>query len=538
MENEDSAKRHARRRSSSLVHNGVRDGHSSSRKTSSPNLPSDIPEAGDVPEHHIKDTDSYTQSSSDWEMDDMRSDEGLQDDEETGLTQQERSKRKRRKRRNTMMEERIAQDDSMAKEERRLANASMLRDSLINAILIGMWYTFSISISVYNKWMFSEGNLDFHFPLFTTCVHMMVQFTLASTVLLLIPSLRPKHSPAEYSPVPQHGDGSSPDTPRRPLMTVWFYMTRISPCGAATGLDIGLGNMSLKFISLTFYTMCKSSVLAYVLLFAFIFRLEKPSWRLGGIILLMIGGVVMMVFGEAAFSALGFILIMSSAFFSGFRWSLTQILLLRNPATSNPFSTLFFLTPVMFLALLVIALPVEGIPDLIEGFYALTEARGFWGGIAIIFFPGLLAFLMTASEFALLKRTSVVTLSVCGIFKEVLTISVASIVFKDKLTPVNISGLLVTISSIAAYNYIKFTRMRETAQREAHAQVLQAEPMLHTEEPEGRASIAEARRGHGRSASSTMGMIRNSLHIPVSAMGEAPKNGERISPVKRPEDLE
>ena len=37
-------------------------------------------------------------------------------------------------------------------------------------------------------------------------------------------------------------------------MTRMFYVTRIGPCGAATGLDIGLGNMSMKFISLTFYS--------------------------------------------------------------------------------------------------------------------------------------------------------------------------------------------------------------------------------------------------------------------------------------------
>jgi solute carrier family 35 protein C2 len=37
-------------------------------------------------------------------------------------------------------------------------------------------------------------------------------------------------------------------------MSKMFYLTRIAPCGAATGLDIGLGNTSLKFISLTFYS--------------------------------------------------------------------------------------------------------------------------------------------------------------------------------------------------------------------------------------------------------------------------------------------
>lgn len=122
---------------------------SGNRKASSPNLPSDIPEAGDNETSNLKDTDSVTRSSSDWEMDDIHSEDGLEDDEETGLTQQERSKRKRRKRRNTLMEERISQDNKdIAKEEQRLANASFYRDSLINAILIAMWYTFSISISV------------------------------------------------------------------------------------------------------------------------------------------------------------------------------------------------------------------------------------------------------------------------------------------------------------------------------------------------------------------------------------------------------
>ena len=37
-------------------------------------------------------------------------------------------------------------------------------------------------------------------------------------------------------------------------MTKTFYLTRIGPCGLATGLDIGLGNMSLKFITLTFFS--------------------------------------------------------------------------------------------------------------------------------------------------------------------------------------------------------------------------------------------------------------------------------------------
>ncbi|KAI8630424.1 triose-phosphate transporter family-domain-containing protein [Xylariaceae sp. FL1651] len=396
--------------------------------------------------------------------DDTLSDEDLHDDEETGLTKQDKRRKRNKRRRNTRLDQRIVRD-RLSDEERKQADQNVIRRLAVNAVLIGLWYIFSLSISLYNKWMFDSGQLNFPFPLFTTSMHMLVQFTLASLVLYLIPSLRPHNAPHSSD----LGRSRHESEPERPLMTKLFYFTRIGPCGAATGLDIGLGNTSLKFITLTFYTMCKSSALAFVLLFAFLFRLETPTWRLVAIIATMTAGVIMMVAGEVEFHLGGFFLIISSAFFSGFRWGLTQILLLRHPATSNPFSSIFFLTPIMFVTLLFIAIPGEGFLEFVDGIKMLSSEWGALKTPLLLLFPGTIAFLMTASEFALLQRSSVVTLSIAGIFKEVVTIIVAALVFDDKLTPINISGLLVTLAAITAYNYIKLTKMRDEAQRNAHS---------------------------------------------------------------------
>jgi solute carrier family 35 protein C2 len=214
--------------------------------------------------------------------------------------------------------------------------------------------------------------------------------------------------------------------------------------------------------------MCKSSSLAFVLIFAFLFRLESPTWKLVGIIGTMTLGVVMMVAGEVEFKVGGFVLVIAAAFFSGFRWALTQILLLRNPATSNPFSSIFFLAPVMFVTLVSIAIPVEGAGPLLAGLEKIAEEKGLVVAPLIILFPGVIAFLMTASEFALLQRTSVVTLSIAGIFKEAVTISAAAIVFGDTMTPINIVGLLITLAAIATYNWIKINKMRSEAQTDVH----------------------------------------------------------------------
>jgi len=65
---------------------------------------------------------------------------------------------------------------------------------------------------------------------------------------------------------------------------------------------------------------------------------------------------------------------------------------------------------------------------------------------------------MNVTEFGLIQRTSVVTLSVAGIFKEVAVIFVSTIIFHDRLTPINISGLIVTLFGIGLYNWLKYNQ--------------------------------------------------------------------------------
>lgn len=86
-------------------------------------------------------------------------------------------------------------------------------------------------------------------------MHMLVQFSLASTVLYFIPRFRPRSdSITNPHDLPNNSNQEQASGQKKPLMTIRFYFSRIAPCGTATGLDIGLGNMSLKFITLTFFS--------------------------------------------------------------------------------------------------------------------------------------------------------------------------------------------------------------------------------------------------------------------------------------------
>jgi solute carrier family 35, member C2 len=68
----------------------------------------------------------------------------------------------------------------------------LLRRILRILLLILLWYTFSLLLSMYNKWMFAPGHLNFPFPLFVTSVHMLMQFFLSWFVLWWFPKFRPQ----------------------------------------------------------------------------------------------------------------------------------------------------------------------------------------------------------------------------------------------------------------------------------------------------------------------------------------------------------
>jgi solute carrier family 35 protein C2 len=137
-----------RRRKSSLMNalDGSKGIPGKPRRTSrSPTKRNDIleePKPGDA-----VDDDSSKSTSEDVELDDL-SEDGLQDDEETGLTGKDKGRRKQRRRRNTLLDQRIAGDIKITEEEKKEADQNVFKKSLVNGILIGLWYIFSLSISI------------------------------------------------------------------------------------------------------------------------------------------------------------------------------------------------------------------------------------------------------------------------------------------------------------------------------------------------------------------------------------------------------
>ncbi|CAN1851022.1 Probable sugar phosphate/phosphate translocator At1g06470, partial [Linum perenne] len=208
-------------------------------------------------------------------------------------------------------------------------------DVLKTLFFILVWYTFSTVLTLYNKTLLGDHLGKFPAPLLMNAFHFGMQACL-STFITWYWSHRFETTVA---------------------MSWRDYFVRVVPTAMGTAMDVNLSNASLVFISVTFATMvksfsqytgskldshcrllvidsnycsclqCKSAAPIFLILFAFAFRLETPSIKLLGIMMVISIGILLTVARETEFEFWGFVFVMLAAVMSGFRWCMTQMLL-------------------------------------------------------------------------------------------------------------------------------------------------------------------------------------------------------------------
>mmetsp|Transcript_32771 Transcript_32771/g.80720 ORF Transcript_32771/g.80720 Transcript_32771/m.80720 type:complete len:163 (+) Transcript_32771:772-1260(+) len=90
------------------------------------------------------------------------------------------------------------------------------------------------------------------------------------------------------------------------------------------GLDNGLSNLSLVYITVSFYTLTQTSSILFLLVFAFALRIMPISLRLTAAVMVMAAGELLTVHGETQLNVTGFLLCIAASACSGMRWVLLQ----------------------------------------------------------------------------------------------------------------------------------------------------------------------------------------------------------------------
>ncbi|XP_062130624.1 solute carrier family 35 member C2 [Drosophila sulfurigaster albostrigata] len=236
---------------------------------------------------------------------------------------------------------------------------------------------------------------------------------------------------------------------------------KMAPAGIASGIDIGFSNWGLLLVPISLYTMTKSSTIVFILIFAILLGLERKSWTLFLIVGLIGLGLFMFTYKSTQFNALGFIFILVASLSSGVRWSFAQFIMQKSKlGLHNPIDMIFHMQPWMIAALLPLVFLIEG-PKLHQGMqdiHHMSDSDILWN-IAKVTLGALIAFLMEVTEFLVLCKTSSLSLSIAGIFKDICQLALAVAYKGDQLSSINLVGLGVCLAGICCHLWHKYTSM-------------------------------------------------------------------------------
>lgn len=367
------------------------------------------------------------------------------------------------------------------------------RFSYFTIVSLFLFYILSTSASLANKFILGESYLNFPYPLLATALSTLIHFLLSGLILWI-----------HYAPRSSLDSGLASQR-----HFTWLpldrseYLRKVIPCGLAAGCDIGISNTSLRFVTLSLYTLVKSSSPIFSLLFSFIFGIEKPRVFLILIMLVIGVGVLLSTLpsdhpvkpdplSPVDWSMLkGTLIVLSASLFGGLRWTLTQLLLTRpSKLTStstyelaskdaempmelapnhepdhtvsrgrlyffSPLLAIYQVSPIISLTCIVLSALFENWSSFSTSVFFVDSSK--FGMISLILVAfALLTFGLLLSEFLFISATSVLTLSVAGMFKEILVIALSMLIFGDYLSWLNYLGLGVSLAGIASYQCYRY----------------------------------------------------------------------------------
>lgn len=243
-------------------------------------------------------------------------------------------------------------------------------------------------------------------------------------------------------------------------------LQKVAATGFCAGIDIGFSSWGLELVTVSLYTMTKSTTIIFILIFAIMLGLEKKSWLLLMIVVMISGGLCMFTYKSTQFDLVGFCLILFAAFMSGFRWSLAQLIMQKSKlGLHNPVDMMFHMQPWMILSIIPVTIIFEGqriaessvLLDTLDNDLIIEWVIKLSTGAFI-------AFIMELSEFLTLSYTSSLTLSVIGIFKEICQLVLAVEFNHDTLTLINVIGLTLCLGGICCHvlnKYCNYAKMQD-----------------------------------------------------------------------------
>eukprot|EP00475_Leptophrys_vorax_P015213 TRINITY_DN21583_c0_g1_i3.p1 TRINITY_DN21583_c0_g1~~TRINITY_DN21583_c0_g1_i3.p1 ORF type:complete len:421 (-),score=102.70 TRINITY_DN21583_c0_g1_i3:839-2101(-) len=309
--------------------------------------------------------------------------------------------------------------------------------------LVGAYIVVGTTIVLFNKWMLNV--LEFRFPITMILTHLTCTGSIA--MILVMTVFKSKLQSEEYWPF---------------NISRSAFFTQIVPPGILLGMDIVCTSAAIEFSSVSLVEVIKSGIPMLVLVAGFVLRQEVFSIFKVLIISVLCIGIFCTSYGEINLDPRGLSLATLATVSGASRLLLMQVLLSnpspKSPSSSsgshaklNPMLSLAYFAPVSAVFLFFPWLFIEAS----SLFQSEFVNKKIW--ILLILLMGVcLAFLINYLELLLVEASNALTLCVSGIMKLIVLIFVSAAIFGYQFTAWNVTGILLAITGVVGYNYLRF----------------------------------------------------------------------------------
>ncbi|EGD99296.1 hypothetical protein TESG_06565 [Trichophyton tonsurans CBS 112818] len=233
------------------------------------------------------------------------------------------------------------------------------------------------------------------------------------------------------------------DGRKKVKMTGRVYLRAIVPIGFFFSLSLICGNKTYLYLSVAFIQMLKATTPVAVLLVTWALSISPPNMKVLMNVSFIVIGVIIASFGEIHFVMIGFIFQIAGIVFEATRLVMVQQLLSAAEYKMDPLISLYYFAPVCAVMNGVVALFME-VPD-------LTMDHIYKAGVITLLANAMVAFLLNVSVVFLIGKTSSLVLTLCGVLKDILLVTISALWWKTPVTPLQLFGYTIALGGLIYY---------------------------------------------------------------------------------------
>ncbi|GBG64923.1 hypothetical protein CBR_g48671 [Chara braunii] len=211
------------------------------------------------------------------------------------------------------------------------------------------------------------------------------------------------------------------------------------------------GNISLRFIPVSFNQAIGATTPFFTAVFAVLLTMRREAWQVYTALIPVVLGVILASGGEPTFVWYGFLMCLIATAARALKSVLQGILLSSNDEKLNSMNLLLYMAPVSVVLLLPATLWMEG--NVLGITIRLAHESG-----AIVFYllaNSTLAYFVNLTNFLVTKHTSPLTLQVLGNAKGAVAVVVSILLFRNPVSVAGMVGYSITVGGVLLYSYAK-----------------------------------------------------------------------------------